>query len=435
MNTTTEIQQNDITQRLKWLMFFRVFFTTLLLGSTIALQLSEKRAPLDKPLLMLYGLIAGVLVLSFCYTILFYRIKNIHRFASIQIGIDTVFVSCIIFVTGCFSSIFSFLYLLVIIYSTMLLFKKGGMIIAALCAIQYGVIVDLEYYKIIKPFLLEDSLVAANYPWSQVLYKILITIVACFAVAFLSGFLAEQTRKTKKELIAMQERVKRFEKMAAMGEIAAGMAHEIKNPLASISGSIQLLREDIRDNPYHDRLMQIILREADRLSFLVNDFLLFAKPPAGKKEPFELGKIIADTIYLFEKDTKCLGRISIFKDIAQGVWVNMDPIHLHQILWNLLLNASEAIEGSGKIEVKTYNLKNKYALIEITDDGCGISNEEIKSIFDPFFTTKTRGTGLGLSIVHNILKSYDSWLDVESTVNKGATFTFKIKQIDSPSYS
>jgi len=181
--------------------------------------------------------------------------------------------------------------------------------------------------------------------------------------------------------------------------------------------------------------MQIILREADRLSFLVNDFLLFAKPPAGKKEPFELGKIMADTIYLFEKDTKYLGRISIFKNIAQGVWVNMDPIHLHQILWNLLLNASEAIEGSGKIEVKTYNLKNKYALIEITDDGCGISNEEIKSIFDPFFTTKTRGTGLGLSIVHNILKSYDSWLDVESTVNKGASFTFKIKQIDSPSYS
>ncbi|MBU1713824.1 MAG: GHKL domain-containing protein [Proteobacteria bacterium] len=296
-------------------------------------------------------------------------------------------------------------------------------------------IVDLEYYKIIKPFFLEDSLVAANYPWSQVLYKIFITMVACFAVAFLSGFLAEQTRKTKKELIAMQERVKRFEKMAAMGEIAAGMAHEIKNPLASISGSIQLLREDIRDNPYHNRLMQIILREADRLSFLVNDFLLFAKPPAGKKEPFELGKIMADTIFLFEKDTKYMGRISIIKDIAQGIWVNMDPIHLHQILWNLLLNASEAIEGSGKIEVKMCGLRSKYALIEIMDDGCGISNEGIKSIFDPFFTTKPRGTGLGLSIIHNILKSYDSWLDVESTVNKGSTFTFKIKQIDSPSYS
>ena len=432
MRKTVEIHENDIYKRLKWLMFCRVLFSTLLLGSTIILQLGTIRSPLDRPLIMLYSLIAGIFVLSFCYTILFYRMKKMHRFASIQIGLDTVIVSCIIFVTGCFSSIFSFLYLVVIIYSSMLLLKKGSMIIAALCAIQYGVIVDLEYYGIITPFLLEDSLVAANYPWSQVLYKILITIIACFAVALLSNFLAEQTRKTKKELVAMQERVKRFEKMAAMGEIAAGMAHEIKNPLASISGSIQLLREDMRDNPYQDRLMRIILREADRLSSLVNDFLMFSRPPAGKTEAFELGKTMEDIVDLFNKDIKCSGRISILTDITPGVWVKMDPVHLNQILWNLLLNASEAIEGSGHIKVRMSSLRNKYALVEINDDGCGIPDEIIKSIFDPFFTTKPSGTGLGLSIVHNILKSYDSWLDVESSVKNGAAFTFKIKQIDSP---
>lgn len=426
------MHENDIYKRLKWLMFCRVLFSTLLLGSTIVLQLGTISSPLDRSLLMLYSLIAGIFVLSFCYTILFYRMKNMQHFASIQIGLDTVIVSCIIFVTGCFSSIFSFLYLVVIIYSSMLLFRKGSMIIAALCAIQYGVIVDLEYYGIITPFLLKDSLVAANYAWSQVLYKILITIIACFAVALLSNFLAEQTRKTKKELIAMQERVKRFEKMASMGEIAAGMAHEIKNPLASISGSIQLLREDMRDNPYQDRLMRIILREANRLSSLVNDFLMFSRPPAGKTEAFELGKTMEDIVDLFNKDIKCSGRISILTDITPGVWVKIDPVHLHQILWNLLLNASEAIEGSGHIKVRMYSLRNKYALVEINDDGCGIPDEIIKSIFDPFFTTKPSGTGLGLSIVHNILKSYNSWLDVESTVKDGSAFTFKLKQIDSP---
>lgn len=432
MKKNVEIHEDDIYKRLKWLMFCRVLFCTLLLGSTIVLQIGSIRSPLDKPLLMLYSLIAGIFVLSFCYTILFYRMKNMHRFASIQIGLDTVIVSCIIFVTGCFSSIFSFLYLVVIIYSSMLLFRKGSMIIASLCAIQYGVIVDLEYFGIITPFLMKDSLIAANYPWSQVLYKILITIIACFAVAFLSNFLAEQTRKTKKELIAMQERVKRFEKLAAMGEIAAGMAHEIKNPLASISGSIQLLRENIRNNPYQDRLMRIILREADRLSSLVNDFLMFSRPPAGKTEVFELGETMEDIVDLFDKDTKCSGRISISTDISPGVRVKMDPVHLHQILWNLLLNASEAIEGSGHIKVKMSSLKNKHALVEIIDDGCGIPDEIIKSIFNPFFTTKPSGTGLGLSIVHNILKSYDSWLDVESTAKNGSAFTFKLKQIDSP---
>lgn len=432
MKKNVEIHEDDIYKRLKWLMFCRVLFCTLLLGSTIVLQIGSIRSPLDKPLLMLYSLIAGIFVLSFCYTILFYRMKNMHRFASIQIGLDTVIVSCIIFVTGCFSSIFSFLYLVVIIYSSMLLFRKGSMIIASLCAIQYGVIVDLEYFGIITPFLMKGRLIASDYPWSYVFYKVFVIIIACFAVAFLSNFLAEQTRKTKKELIAMQERVKRFEKLAAMGEIAAGMAHEIKNPLASISGSIQLLRENIRNNPYQDRLMRIILREADRLSSLVNDFLMFSRPPAGKTEVFELGETMEDIVDLFDKDIKCSGRISISTDISPGVRVKMDPVHLHQILWNLLLNASEAIEGSGHIKVKMSSLKNKHALVEIIDDGCGIPDEIIKSIFNPFFTTKPSGTGLGLSIVHNILKSYDSWLDVESTVKNGSAFTFKLKQIDSP---
>ncbi len=432
MDNTLEIYNNDVYQRLKGLMLFRVLFITLLLGSTIVLQLVSTRSLLEKPLLMLYSLITAVVMLSICYTATFNRVKNIRLFASIQVGIDTFIISCIIFVTGSFSSIFSFLYLLVIIYSTLLFLKKGSMIIAALCAIQYGIMVDMEYFGIMRPFISIESPIAENYPWSQVVYKVLITTIACFAVAFLSNFLAEQARKTKKELLSMKERVKRFEKMAAMGEMAARMAHEIKNPLASISGSIQLLRGDLYESPQQDRLMLIIHREADRLSSIVNNFLMFARPPVGKIEKFEIGKSIVDAVDLFEKDIKCSGRISIYKDIAPNIWVEMDPVHLHQILWNLLLNASEAIEKSGNIKVKLYSIKNKNALIEIADDGCGIPDEIIISIFDPFFTTKKKGTGLGLSIVHNILKPYDSWLDVESTINKGSVFTFKLKQIDSP---
>ena len=105
----------------------------------------------------------------------------------------------------------------------------------------------------------------------------MITMIACFAVAFLSSLLAEQARKTKKDLLAMEEHVKRVEKMAAAGELGAGLAHEIKNPLASLTGSIQILKEEISYDQKHDRLMQIVLREADRLSSLVNNFLLFAK--------------------------------------------------------------------------------------------------------------------------------------------------------------
>ena len=120
-------------------------------------------------------------------------------------------------------------------------------------------------------------------------------MIACFAVAFLSTLLSEQTRKTKKELQTMEHHVKRVEKMALIGEMAAGLAHEIKNPLASLTGSIQLLKEDMRYDPDHDRLMQIILREADRLSSLASNFLFYARPPAGKVESIELGEVLLES--------------------------------------------------------------------------------------------------------------------------------------------
>jgi two-component system sensor histidine kinase PilS (NtrC family) len=415
-------------------MLSRVLFTSLLLGSTIILQLGESASPMALPLLLLYGLIAGIFLLSFTYAIILKYVKREIFFAYIQISIDTVVVSLIIFVTGCYSSIFSFLYLVVIIYSSMLLFRKGSMIMAVLCSLQYGVMLDLEYYGILKPFnAAGGTLTAADYAGSHVLYKIMITMVACFAVAILSSLLSEEERKTKKELAAMENHVKRVEKLAVVGEMAAGLVHEIKNPLASLTGSIQLLREDIDYNPQHERLMQIVLREADRLSSLVSNFLLFAKPPAGKAEAIELGKVLTEVVELFDKDTRKGRNVSVTKTVTPNVWVQMDAAHLRQVLWNLLLNAAEAMDGSGRLQIKLYSLKSRFACIEISDDGCGMTRETLESIFDPFFTTKPGGTGLGLSIVHSILESYNSWLEVESKINEGTTFTLKFRLIRPPS--
>ena len=414
-------------------MLFRVLFSTLLLGSSIVLQLGDSPPPIAPPLKFLYGLIATIFFLSIIYALAIDRIKKHIAFAYVQILIDTLVVTVLLFVTGSFSSIFSFLYLVVIIYSSILLSIRGTLVIAALCSIQFGIMVDFEYYGIIYPFVTEGAMLASNHPWNQVLYKILITMTACFAVAFLSSFLSEQVRSTRKELRVMENHVKRVEKMAAVGEMAAGLAHEIKNPLASLNGSIQLLKEDIHHDPDHDRLMQIILREADRLSSLANNFLLYARPPAGKVEAIELERVLIETAELFENDASNDGRITTTKKLQSNIWISMDPVHLRQILWNLLLNASEAIEGEGVIDIEMYELKSKRACIKITDNGCGMSPEELKSIFDPFFTTKPTGTGLGLSIVHRILEAYDFWMNVESEANKGTTLTLHFKQIESPS--
>ena len=424
--------EGDIKHKLKWLMIYRILFSFLLLGSTIILQLGNSMVPLSYPLIVLYGLVATIFLLSFLYALCLYRLKRLILLAYAQILIDTFVVTVIIIVTGNYSSIFSFLYLVVIIYSSILVPIRGTIVIAAVCSIQFGIMVDLEYYGVILPFETDDVLLASAYPWNQVLYKILITITACFAVAFFSSFLSEQVRRTRKELRIMEDHVKRVDKMAAIGEMAAGLAHEIKNPLASLSGSIQLLRDDLRYDPDHARLMQIVLREADRLSSLVTNFLLYARPPAGRVEALELEKVIIDTTELFEKDANNDGRITIIQNIQSDIWISMDPMHLRQILWNLLINASEAINGQGIIKIGMQTSKNKQAIIKISDNGCGMSREDLNHIFDPFFTTKSSGTGLGLSIVHRTLEAYDALLDVESEINKGTTFVLQIKQIEHP---
>jgi two-component system sensor histidine kinase PilS (NtrC family) len=426
------MSEGELRKKLKWLMLFRILFSTLLLGSSIIMQLGESPPPLSSPLIFLYGIIAIIFFLSVIYALGLYHIKRHLVFAYVQLIIDTTVVTAILFVTGSFSSIFSFLYLVIIIYSSILLPKRGTLVIAALCSIQFGIMVDLEYYGVIYPFGENDGLLASVYTGSQVFYKILITMIACFAVALLSNFLSEQVRETRRELRTMEDHVKRVEKMASIGEMAAGMAHEIKNPLASLIGSIQMLSEDMRYDPDHDRLMRIILREADRLSSLVNNFLLYARPPVGRVKAVELDKVLTDTVELLKKDANTDGRITIAKTIQPEIWISMDPVHLRQIFWNLLLNAAEAIDGEGAIEIEMHASKNRHAFVRITDDGMGMTRKDLKSIFNPFFTTKPAGTGLGLSIVHRILEAYDAWLNIDSEAGKGTTITLQFKQIEPP---
>ncbi len=426
----------DFYHRLKWLMFFRLLFATLMLGSTIVLQMGESLYPLNQPLIILYGLTGGIFLLSVIYNLIFYRVREKRGgiwFAYVQVGIDTLIVTLLIFLTGSYSSLFSFLYLVVIIYTSMLLFRKGSMVMAAFSSIQYGIMVDLEYYGILTPFGTEASLVTLDLPWSHVLYKVMIIMLACFAVAFLSGLLAEQARKTKRELQAMSTHVKRVERMAMVGEMAAGLAHEIKNPLASLRGSVQLLKDDIPYDPDRDKLMGIVLREADRLSTLVTDFLTFARPKTGRTEPVELAPALADIITLFERDTRIKGAITLRQRIASDIWIHVDRSHLHQIVLNLLLNAAQAIgEGSGEIRITTEPQRNRHVALKISDNGCGMSDEVMNAIFDPFFTTKPSGTGLGLSIVHRIVETYEGWIDIESEEGEGTTFTLVFKMIPPP---
>ncbi len=411
----------EIQLGLKWLISFRVIFSIVLTFSTLIFSTNEN-LPFDShPFVAVYILSVSILFLSVLYGFLFKKMGTNALFAYFQLTLDSFIVTAIIYITGSFNSIFTFLYLFVIIASSMLLLRKGSMIIATLCSLQYGLLIDLEYYEILTPLMVHAPL-SEQVAWTHVIYRMIIIMGACFTVAVLSGFLAFQAKKAKKELKVMEGHVKRVEKMAAMGEIAAGMAHEIKNPLASLSGAIQMLEEDSQPGTSNYRLMRIVLRETERLSRIVTDFLLFARPcTTGLKKVF-LAKEIRDTVKMFQQDQLCAGHIKFDLDLEEAVCIAIDPDHLRQIVWNLLKNAAEAIEGEGRVGIELMG-KSGRIFLRLSDNGCGIIPDDLDLIFNPFFTTKPNGTGLGLSIIHRMIDSYNGFIDVDSEPGKGAAFT------------
>ncbi len=274
--------EGDLRERLQKLTLLRLIFSSLLLGSTLIFEVSREDAPDESVRFILYGLIGFIFCASLGYSLAIGRVSQIRRLALVQILIDTLIVTVTLMVTGGYSSLFSFLYLVVIVYSSLLLNRRGTVMVSALCGIQFGIMVDLQYFGLLGLFQLEGNGYPGMSGWDEVITKIVTIMVGCIVVGFLSSFLSEQLLRTKKELQLMEEHVKRVEKMATVGEMAARLAHEIKNPLASLSGAIQMMREDTRFDPDHDRLMRIILREADRLSSLSSNFLLYAKAAGGQ---------------------------------------------------------------------------------------------------------------------------------------------------------
>jgi len=212
------------------------------------------------------------------------------------------------------------------------------------------------------------------------------------------------------ELKRIEEAMKRFEGLAMIGELAAGIAHEIKNPLASISGSVQVLRERMGGERMGKKLMDIVVREIERLNNLVNDFLFFARPKNISWQSFDLNSKIKDSLDLFKNASNWKGDVEIIADLSPSLKITSDPALVGQILWNLFLNASEAMGESGTLYVSAgpedlgITEGPPAAKIIIRDTGPGFSEKALQHLFVPFFTTKEKGSGLGLAIVKRLVE-------------------------------
>ncbi|MBW2003850.1 MAG: PAS domain-containing protein [Deltaproteobacteria bacterium] len=553
VKTDQDLDQKETLSRLQLLMFLRVGLVSLLLGVAIVIQVRETKTYFGEILNAHYILIASIYFLTFIYIVALKYIKNLFKFAYLQLFIDTIFITAIIYTTGGIESIFSFLYLLNIITGATILYRYGGMIIASFSTILYGAFLDLSYYGLINPIGSRFPY-AREYQSSEIFYMILVNVAAFYLVAFLSGFLSEQIRKSRTELKAkrkdiadlemlkeniiqnissglvaidnhskiivfnrgaerifnidsrdavrkdigdiiphimpylkvqnpqkfsqlsykrqddqeinlllntsplkeydgtkkgtilvfqdttrireMEQEVKRMENLAMIGELAAGMAHEIRNPLASISGSIQVLNDSLSKDESHinRRLMEIVFREVNRLDHLVNDFLQFARPQRIGIEEFELNQLIIDTLYLFQNSQSWSKHLDVDTKIVSPLKIKSDPQQLKQVLWNIFLNASEAMPKGGLISIsadKEMDFESSSESVElvrikIEDNGPGLDPKIAKDIFKPFATTRKDGSGLGLAIVKRLVEGLGGDVSGENLDAKGTLITIRL---------
>ena len=249
--------------------------------------------------------------------------------------------------------------------------------------------------------------------------ELLSTLANQTAIAIENARLYEDLKKSKSY-------IRRADRLASLGTLTAGLAHEIRNPLVAIKTFTQLLPERLEDEEFRNHFLNIASGEVDRISALVTELLEFARPSEPKFELENINEILDGMILLISSETKSK-HINIAKDYGTDLSpITIDREQMKQVFLNMLLNAIEATPGNGKIVVKTRSFikpdGEPYIQIEFTDNGCGIAPEYLEDIFTPFFTTKEKGSGLGLSISNQIIQDHKGYIDVESQLNKGTSF-------------
>ena len=530
---------NDILlKKVKALISIRVVFITLLLGSFFLLQVGYRSFPYPRAT---SNLIVALYSLTIIYAFLIDRIKTYFIFAYSQIFTDVVAINILIYLTGGIESWFSFIMLLTVMSASAVLNRKAGYVIATFSSILYGVMIDLQYYKLI-PIKYDPALNEKDF-----LYNIFVHIAAFYMMAFLSGYLSSRLEKTtialertdfdlkelslfNKELIEsipsgifttdidgrvlifnraaeditgitreraqglriaevlpfigsiseidrientirhhrdgerviglrvsslegiaeeltgfigifqditmlkkMEMDIMQKEKWAAIGELSANIAHEIRNPLASLKGAIEMLREDRVAKEQKERLTEIALKEMERLNGIITDFLMYSTPRAAEFSVFDLNLVLDDTLELLKNTASARKDISITKNLNGSLFVNADRQKMHQVFLNLGMNALEAMPDGGELSVSAMHTGSSFEVV-FKDTGIGIRHKNIKKIFYPFFTTKDEGTGLGLAIAYRIIEEHKGKISVISNPGEGTAFKVIVPDSNGKSY-
>ncbi|MFA6499022.1 MAG: ATP-binding protein [Desulfurivibrionaceae bacterium] len=540
-HTGSPAANDHLKKQIQWLLFFRVLFLSLMLGISVLLQTKTSSIFLP-PLQYLAYFIAGLYLFTILSALALRMIQCYSRFGYLQITLDTLLVTLLIFSTGGSQSVFTVVYFFPIVMGAFMLFRRGSLLFAALSTLLFGALLLVEYggyaARLVPTY--PNQLTNFQLP----LHYFTIYSLTFFLVAILSSMLSSRLQKAEAELFQtasdydrlsflykqifddintgiitvdanhrvtsfnraaelitgyrpdeilgqelsqgfpgletplfdderrhmaviarksgetipvgyscsrlntpddkengyvftlqdlsqikkMEAQVQQAEKMATIGEMAAGIAHELRNPLAAISGAVQLLDRETWASSVNKRLFGIIMRESDRLDATIHEFLLFSKPISPEKKWFSLLALAREAIETLGQDTDWNPALTLDLEIPPDLDCWADPQLVRQVLLNLIANSANACRNKeeGRILLRAEKKPEVAIVLEIVDNGHGIPESIRGKIYEPFFTTRETGTGLGLAIVRQIVHSHGGDISLRDYQPQGTIFSVSL---------
>lgn len=426
---------HSLAGRLAWITGFRLAFLLLLLGATATLYLRGELTRYPFSLRVVFVTIGSGFGLGAWYAVMLRSGKHLLGLAWSQIVLDQLTWTAIVYVTGGASSGATSFYALTCLVGAILVGLRGAALAASLGIGIYALLcAALHFGWVHQPP--DQNAVTYAVQTKELIYPLLVNSLGVTVVALLGGYLAERLRLTGGALQAATRRAYEAERLAVLGRIAAALAHEIRNPLGSITGSIEILRESSSLTSEDQRLCDIVQREARRLNDLVGDMVDLSKPRAPNEQATDVAALARDVVALASNAERGSDvsvryegppeapRETSGQAARESALARCDGAQMRQVLWNLVRNAIQA-SGAGSVVTVRVEPFDREVVLTVEDEGSGVPEGTAERIFDDFFTTRTHGAGIGLAVVRRIVDAHapmGARLDVERSTGGGATF-------------